>query len=137
VAAARLLPGHGWPSLFVTESGKRSRRHTYLVAPDGSLESSYRTGPGAEVQFQNANLDGARAIEDRVSRWGEVVAPDGKTRLGTGWYWKLQQLTPGERGVKPQDAWTYTPLVFDYDGDGQDELTVWGRHLLVIGETVH
>jgi hypothetical protein len=137
VAAARLLNGHGWPSLFVTESGKMSRRHTYLVAPDGSIESSYRTGAGKEVQFQNANIDGARAVEDRVSRWGEIVGPDGETRLGTAWYWKLQRLGRGEKRVKPQDAWTYTPLVFDFDGDGQDELTVWGRHKLVIGEAVN
>jgi hypothetical protein len=135
VAAARLLRGHGWPSLFVTESGKASKRHTFQLSPLGEVEESYRTGDGAEVQFQNANIDGARSIEDRVSRWGEVIAPDGSTRLGRGWYWNLDRLG-GEKPGKPQDRWAYTPLVFDYDGDGRDELTVWGRRLLVIGQAV-
>jgi hypothetical protein len=82
---------------------------------------------------QNANLDGAPAAEDRVTGFGQVVDGEGRRRLTVDWYWGLQDLTPAERDLDPREQWSRNPFAFDLDGDGRDELVVWGRRKLVVG----
>ena len=82
---------------------------------------------------QNANLDGAPAAEDRVAGFGQVVDKQGQRRLDTTWYGGLQDLTLEEQSLVPPEQWSRNPFAFDLDGDGRDELIVWGRHRLVVG----
>ncbi|HEX6011376.1 MAG TPA: hypothetical protein VFY87_06130, partial [Geminicoccaceae bacterium] len=69
----------------------------------------------------------------RVATFGQVVDRDGRLRVGTSWYWNLQDLTPAERALDMRDQWARSGLVFDLDNDGRDELVVWGRRKLVAG----
>jgi hypothetical protein len=86
--------------------------------------------------MQNANLDGAPAVEDLVAGFGQVIDGQGRRRLTVDWYWGLQQLTPEEEALDPREQWSRNPFAFDLKGDGRDELVVWGRYKLVTGTRV-
>jgi hypothetical protein len=125
----------GAPDLLVTTklpaaAGDRTQR-VYALDTRGGVVRSYAQAFAAPVQ--NANLDGAPQAEDRVISFGQVVDRSGRVRLGTAWYWGLQELTPEEAALDPLDQWTRTPFAFDLDDDGRDELVVWGRRKLVVG----
>jgi hypothetical protein len=139
--AAHLSAGVAAPSLLVTNK---------LNATEGGPEDLPLRGSTIDAQgrvvatyvdeaeifaapSQNANLDGAPAAEDRVTTFGQVVDGRGRRRLTVDWYWGLQELTPEEEALDPRERWSRNPFAFDLDGDGRDELVVWGRRKLVAG----
>jgi hypothetical protein len=136
--AAAWLDGPGARSdLFVQEKASgRSTRKMYTIGTDGRILGSYSesTRP-PKGQYQTANIDGARAKEDRIAAFGRVIAGNGQIRLGTDWYWDQQRLTASERQLLPEEQWSFTPLVFDMDRDGRDEIITWGRHNFVVGQS--
>ncbi len=134
VAAARLDPGSPSPLLAVGEDGPAgSPPRTFLVDGRGRI---VRSREGAFLPMQNADLDGARGADELVGAFGGVIDRFGRPRLGRAWYWNLR----GRRRViespllTPYDRWQAFPLVFDYDGDGRDEIVQWGRGLIVVGK---
>ena len=74
------------------------------------------------------------------SRTHEVTAgaDDSGIRLDRSWYWNLRgnRVRETRRGPYPAsyDRWQAFPLVFDYDGDGKDEIVTWGQSLIVVGK---
>lgn len=92
--------------------------------------SPYSTG---RMPMVNANLDGAAAVDDVVTWFGQVITGGGRLRLGTGWYWNLQPLAADERGLPAYELWSNTPVIVDLDGDGRDEMITWGRRNIVVG----
>ena len=71
--------------------------------------------------------------EDRLTAFGQVVDQEGRLRLSTAWYWNRQALTAAERDLGVADQWARSPLAFDLNNDGRDELIVWGRRKLIVG----
>ena len=90
------------------------------------------------MSMQNANLDGAAGIDEAVGSFGQVIDRFGNLRLSKWWYWSLKG--PGTvettSGPSPNDSdrWQAFPQVFDYDGDGKDEIVQWGQSLIVVGQ---
>jgi hypothetical protein len=124
-------------SLFVQEKAPdQDTRKVWQVTAGGSIVGSYRepTNPTRGI-YQTANVDGVDVKEDRVAAFGYLIGDTGAIRLDTGWYWGQQQLTANERNLIAEEQWTFNPLVFDLNRDGRDEIVVWGRHALVIGES--
>jgi hypothetical protein len=140
-AATHLDPAAAAPSMLVTTKLNATTTgpedlplRAYALSPQGRITSSYsETAKVFAAPNMNANLDGAPAAEDRVTTFGQVVDGNGRRRLGVGWYWDLQQLTPEEEALDVSDQWVRNPFAFDLDNDGRDELVVWGRYKLVVG----
>lgn len=140
--ATHLDPAAAAPSMVVRTklnsadpAGPEDRPlRAYALSPGGRITGTYSdTAEIFAAPFMNANLDGAAAAEDRVATFGQVVDGHGRRRLGVGWYWDLQQLTPEEEALDVRDQWARNPFAFDLDDDGRDELVVWGRYKLVVG----
>lgn len=137
VNAAALNPETGAPTVFVRQRTFTDRRTAprmlYRLDQNrteirwGFFESTNKS----QVPMQNGNLDGAQAVEDLVTGFGQVIDQNGRVRLSTAWYWDLQG--PAERNLDPWDQWTNAPLVIDLDGDGTDEIVTWGRRMVAIG----
>jgi hypothetical protein len=106
----------------------------YAVSAQGQLVDSYVQDVDRFASpLQNANLDGVPGAEDRLTTFGQVVDREGRLRLGTSWYWNLQDLSAAEKELDVRDQWARSPFAFDLDDDGRDELIVWGRRKLVVG----
>ena len=123
----KLNPSEDTPEL-------RPLRGTVVDAAAGRVVGGYvDDSEMIAAPSQNANLDGAPAVEDRVTTFGQVVDGRGRRRLTVDWYWGLQELTPAEEDLDPRERWSRNPFAFDLDDDGRDELVVWGRRRLVAG----
>jgi hypothetical protein len=140
--AAYLSAGARAPALLVTNKLNPSEdtpelrplRGTVVDAAAGRVVGGYvDDSEMIAAPSQNANLDGAPAVEDRVTTFGQVVDGRGRRRLTVDWYWGLQELTPAEEDLDPRERWSRNPFAFDLDDDGRDELVVWGRRRLVAG----
>ena len=123
-------------TLFVQEkaAGQTTRKSgtSPATAPSSATIAS-RPSRRAGI-YETANVDGVLVKEDRVAAFGYLIGDSGSIRLGTGWYWDQQQLTSDEQALIEEEKWTFNPLVFDLNRNGRDEIIVWGRHALVIGE---
>lgn len=109
-------------------------QHAYIVGKSGQIIGGYNDMTAIfATPLQNADLDGAPAIEDRLTTFGQVVDGSGNRRLTTDWYWELGGLTAEEKRLDVRDQWARSPFAFDLDNDGRDELIVWGRHVLMVG----
>jgi hypothetical protein len=137
VRAAVLNPETGAPTVFVRQKTITDRRTAprMIYRLDQSRAEIrwgfFETTNRSQVPMQNGNLDGAQAVEDLVTGFGQVIDQNGRVRLSTAWYWDLQG--PAERNLDPWDQWTNAPLVIDLDGDGTDEIVTWGRRMVAIG----
>lgn len=133
VNAARTADGP--PTLLVRQKRTEPTRTTYHLNAAGQILGSFAddTEYLMRTQIENANVDGAPAAEDRVTRYGQVMNDRGELRLDRFWYWDLQPLTPAEKDLPPTDLWAVTPLVVDLDRNGRDEIVTWGRRLIVVG----
>jgi hypothetical protein len=90
----------------------------YAVSAQGQLVDSYVQDVARFASpLQNANLDGVPGAEDRLTTFGQVVDREGRLRLGTSWYWNLQDLSAAERsstsgtsgrGRPSRSTWTTT-----------------------------
>ncbi|MFO1037703.1 MAG: hypothetical protein U1E45_12720 [Geminicoccaceae bacterium] len=131
--AVTLAPGAA-PTLFVRQRGSEPKGTTYRISSAGRVIGAYADqSPLEPMPQQNANLDGAAGSEDLLAWFGQVLSPTGARRLGVEWYWNLRPLLPSERAVSAYDHWASAALAFDLNGDGRDELTVWGRDRIVVG----
>lgn len=109
-------------------------QHVSTIDGSGQIIGNYvDTTRIFATPLQNANLDGASMLEDRMTTFGQVVDGNGNYRLTTAWYWNLGRLTALEKLLDVRDQWARSPFAFDLDNDGRDELIVWGRHALVVG----
>ena len=137
VAAAWLDGPDARSDLFVQEKATgQTTRKIYDLSATGNIQGSYtETKQPTKGHYQTGNIDGARAKEDRIGAYGRVIAADGSIRLGTDWYWNQQQLSPSEQGLGAEEQWTFSPLIFDMDRDGREEIITWGRHMLVVGQS--
>lgn len=140
-AAVQLDPKGGVPSMLVTtklnatQNGpERLPLRAYRLDAKGKIAGHYvETAEIFAAPSMNANLDGAPAVEDWMTTFGQVVDAAGQRRLGVSWYWNLHKLTPAEQKLDVRDQWARNPFAFDLDADGRDELIVWGRYKLVVG----
>lgn len=125
----------GPPTLLIGQKRTEPLHATYHVNAAGTILGSFRDDSehSKRTQIANANIDGAPGAEDRVTRYAQVITDAGELRLDISWYWDLQSLTAEEKLLPPTDQWAVTPLVFDLDGDGDDEIVTWGRNLIVVG----
>jgi hypothetical protein len=135
---AAWLDGPGARSdLFIQEkaTGKATRK-VYNLDTNGRILGSYtETTQPTKGVYQTGNVDGARAREDRIGAYGQVIGEEGHIRLSRDWYWDQQELSESEQQLLAEEKWSFTPLVFDINGDGRDEIITWGRHAFVIGES--
>ena len=136
VAVAKLDPGVATPLILVGERGSvPGARSFVLTAAQGLIVAARANGA---TPMQNADLDGARGVDEAVGGFGVVTDRFDNLRLGRDWYWDLRGARTAEtrRGPYPNDydRWQAFPLVFDYDGDGRDEIVQWGQSLIVVGK---
>jgi hypothetical protein len=129
VQAAMLGDGSNEPAVFI-EQKNGSPKHSWRLSGRGTGLVQLPI----QHHYQTANLDGSEGAEDRVGQYGMIFDAQGRKRLSTDWLQQLDAQDGVPRGVKMTDRWTFNPLVFDLDGDGQDELIIWGRDQLVIAE---
>lgn len=128
---ARLDRDEASPSILVHGKG-RTGDGTVMLDANGIIRKIFPDSVIKSYVVQNADLDGARGADEVVGTFGRVWDNAGRLRLDTGWYWNQQ---PGSQGRLPvYDQWAYAPLVHDVDGDGEDEMVVWGRDRLIIGK---
>ncbi|MFO1074546.1 MAG: hypothetical protein U1E17_18035 [Geminicoccaceae bacterium] len=136
VAVAQLDPAATAPSIVVDERGTVSRPRTYVLDGQGHILSAGRN----VMPVQNADLDGALGRDELIGDFGQVLGLGGGQRLGKTWYWGLRGSKVAETAAGPYptsyDRWQAFPLVFDYDGDGRDEVVNWGQSAIVIGKAV-
>ena len=134
LALAKLDPTAQGPSIVVDEKGVVLDWKTAVITAQGQVVSRKENDV---MPMQNANLDGALGIDEKVGSWGRVIDRFGNLRLDRGWYWGLKgtKVTETTAGLYPEDydRWQAFPLVFDYDRDGRDEIVTWGQSLIVIG----
>jgi hypothetical protein len=136
VAAARLDPAAPAPAIAVAERGTvPGGARTFLLDGQGRVLAATRA---RFMPVQNADLDGARGVDELVGGFGEVLDRHGNVRLDRSWYWRLRGNRVRETGRGPYpasyDRWQAFPLVYDHDGDGRDELVQWGQSLIVVGK---
>ncbi|MFO1067046.1 MAG: hypothetical protein U1E14_00800 [Geminicoccaceae bacterium] len=118
------------PDMMIVIVRERDRPRAYRVDPlSGQLLGAFALG--SDIKW-TANLDGVGALEG-ISAFGEVYDGFGEKRLSRAWYWDLQTLTAVEQALPEGAQWSSRSLTADLDGNGRDELIVWGRQLLVIG----
>ncbi len=135
VNAALLDPGSGAPSLVVRSRAGISDGPGQVHLVDirlRRLRDIRERDPRHLRPMQNANLDDARAAEDLVTSFGQVIDAEGRVRLDTGWYWGRDGGSDDEAS-QPYRRWTSAPVVVDLDGDGRDEIVTWGRESIVVG----
>lgn len=135
VAVARLDPSSPWPQIVVDERGNERSPRTFILNGQGR---TLAVVPDGMLPMQNANLDGATGSDEVMTMFGTALDLAGNLRLTRYWYWRLQgsRVVESLAGPYPRtfDRWQAFPLVFDYDGDGRDELVQWGQSLIVIGK---
>ena len=136
VAIAQLDPASPAPSIVVDERGSVARPRTFVLDGQGRILAA-----GSNVMpVQNADLDGALGRDELIGNFGQVLNAAGGQRLGKSWYWDLKGNRVAETSTGPYptsyDRWQAFPLVFDYDGDGRDEMVTWGQSAIVIGKAV-
>ena len=138
VAAARLDPRSSLPVVAIEERGSARGARTFIVSPQGRVLAATRT---RFMPIQNANLDGALGVDELVGSFGQVMDRHAGIRLDRSWYWNLRgnRVRETRRGPYPAsyDRWQAFPLVFDYDGDGKDEIVTWGQSLIVVGKVAN
>lgn len=136
LAVAKLDPSSTTPQIVVDERGSVRGARTFIVSGQGKVLAA---NSNLVMPMQNANLDGARGVDEKVGNFGRVIDRWGNVRLGRTWYWGLRGTKVREttRGPYPwnYDRWQAFPLVFDYDKDGKDEIVEWGQSLIVVGKT--
>lgn len=140
LSAVRFASDDNAPSIIVRQRNTDTAKIKPVLRLDGAgmvlhryLDDNSDPQSTGRMPMTNGNLDGAAAAEDLVAWFGQVLDPQGRVRLGTGWYWDLQRLGPDEQDLSAYDQWTNAPVVFDLDGNGRDELITWGRQNIVIG----
>jgi hypothetical protein len=135
VAVAKLDPASSAPLLIVEEKGTVNRGKTFIINGKGKILDRQLT---VAMPMQNANIDGARGVDEHVGSFGTITDRKGNVRLGRSWYWGLKGTRVREtfRGPYPTsyDRWQPFPLVFDFDRDGRDDIVTWGQSLLVVGK---
>jgi hypothetical protein len=135
LSAAKLDPKSSTPVLVVEERGSLRRSRTMFVSGGGRV---LRTSTQRVIPMQNANLDGALGVDEKVAEFGVVIDRFGNTRLGRSWFWRLKghKVRETGKGFYPSsyDRWQAFPLVFDYDRDGRDEIVQWGQSLIAVGK---
>jgi hypothetical protein len=135
VALSKLDPASPAPLLIVEEKGTVRNGRTYIIDGKGRILDRQRT---VAMPMQNANIDGARGVDEHVGSFGTVTDRKGNVRLSRSWYWGLKGTRVREtfRGPYPTsyDRWQAFPLVFDFDRDGRDEIVTWGQSLIVVGK---
>ena len=135
VALAKLDPASSLPLIVVDERSTVRRAKTFMVNGKGKVVRTSRT---RVMPMQNANLDGALGVDEKITGFGVVIDRYGAIRLGRSWYWNLRGNKTREtsRGPYPisYDRWQGFPLVFDYDRDGRDEIVQWGQSVIAIGK---
>jgi hypothetical protein len=136
VVAARTAETPVYPWIYIQERGERGRgwRRMFRLDNKGNIVGQYREpSDPTRGSYQTVNVDGDLGGEDRMGAYGRVFNNSGGIRLGTGWYEAQQNLTAKEKRLGAPDKWSFTPLVFDIDRNGRDEIITWGRRALVIG----
>jgi hypothetical protein len=137
VAVAKLDPSSNVPQIVVDERGSIRNPRTFVISGQGKIMASSKT---LVMPMQNANLDGALGVDEKVGNFGRVIDRWGNLRLSRAWYWNLKgsRVTETANGPYPlnYDRWQGFPLVFDYDRDGRDEIVTWGQSLIVVGKVV-
>jgi hypothetical protein len=135
VSLARLDPNLATPQIVIDEKGTEEGSRTFVVSGQGHVVAARTNGA---MPIQNANLDGARGVDEMVGGFGAVTDILGNTRLTRFWYWWLRgtKVTETNAGPYPTsyDRWQAFPLVFDFDRDGRDEIVTWGQSLIVVGK---
>jgi hypothetical protein len=135
VAVAKLDPSSNVPQIVVDERGSIKNARTFVISGQGKIMASNKA---LVMPMQNANLDGALGIDEKVGNFGRVIDRWGNLRLSRAWYWNLKgsRVTETASGPYPltYDRWQGFPLVFDYDRDGRDEIVTWGQSLIVVGK---
>ena len=137
LALARLDPTQTAPQIVIDEKGVVVDWATAVVSPQGQILARQQNDV---MPMQNADLDGARGVDEGVGSWGRVIDRYGSLRLDRGWYWDLKGTKVAETtaGLYPEDydRWQAFPLVVDLDRDGRDEIVQWGQSLIVVGKAV-
>ena len=135
VAVAKLDPDSAQPLIVLDERGSVRRPRSMILNGQGRVVA---TNTSVVMPMQNANLDGALGVDEKVGSWGTVIDRLGNVRLGRWWYWNLKgtKVVETKSGPYPTnyDRWQAFPLVFDYDHDGRDEIVTWGQSLIVVGK---
>lgn len=135
LAVVRLDPTSSSPQIVVDERGTVRYPRTFVISGQGRILSAVRNNV---MPMQNANLDGATGTDEHVGSFGIVTDLLGNVRLSKSWYWRLTGLRVRETTSGPYptlfDRWQAFPVVFDFDGDGRDEIVQWGQSLIVIGK---
>jgi hypothetical protein len=135
IVLARYFPNQTTPTIVIRQRATEPNRYLYFLNAAGDIiQQRSAFDIALDVPFQNANIDGATGRDEVLSLLGVVGDWTGGKRLDVGWYWNLQHLTPEEEQLHRFDQWTAYPYAFDVTGDGRDEIIVWGRHVIAVGQ---